>query len=318
MGISIAKPGILTTVQDLGRIGLAASGINRSGVMDRVAVRLLNALLGNEERSAVLEMHFPAAEIVFEAKTVCAVGGADFSPVLNGRSISNWKVFVANKGDVLKFKGRKLGSWCYLAVSGGFKVPQWHGSSSTNLVAHCGGHEGRALIKGDKIPIHTNRKSVGTIGKSLAHDILPCYSTNPIIRLIESGETRQLSKETLKQMTATNFTVSVEADRMGYRLSGAPIATKKSFELLTSAATFGTVQLLPDGQLVILMADHQTSGGYPRVGAVIEVDLPQLAQASPGNQLTFEFVTVEEAEFAFEKFERDLRILKTAIGGLSS
>ena len=151
MGLLIKKAGVLDTIQDLGRSGYRNLGINPNGAMDRTAIRLINLLIGNSEDEGAIEMHFPASEIVFDEESLFALGGADFSPSLNSTSIVNWKLYVAKPGDSLAFRNRIIGSRCYLVVKGGFKLPSWLGSVSTNLAASAGGYEGRALQNGDRI-----------------------------------------------------------------------------------------------------------------------------------------------------------------------
>lgn len=313
MSITVKRPGILTTVQDLGRPGYNRFGVNPGGACDRAAVRLLNTLLGNAEGAAVIETHFPAVEIVFESKKDFAVGGADFTPTLNGKEMQTWRIYTAAKGDVLKFKGKRLGSRAYLAVTGGFKVSEWLGSSSTNLMAGAGGVEGRALKTGDVVRIARSDNPFGRAGKGLSATLIPRYSGAPTVRVIESGESGLMSKETRKTFESSSFKVSQDSDRMGYRLHGPKLTSKRKLEMVTSAATFGTVQLLPDGQLVVLMADHQTTGGYPRIATVIAADLPLLAQLGPGDKVKFEFITIEGAEKAMADSEKDLRMLKLAV-----
>lgn len=313
MSVTVKRPGILSTVQDLGRHGFNRFGVNPGGACDSAATRLLNTLVGNEERAAVIETHFPAIELVFESKKDFAVGGADFAPTLNGKEIRNWRIYTASKGDVLKFKSKRIGSRAYVAVKGGFKVPDWLGSSSTNLMAVAGGLEGRALKAGDSIRIARTDSPCGRAGKSLSATVIPDYSAAPRVRVIESGETSFMSKESRKTFESSTFRVSQDSDRMGYRLQGPKLFSKRKQEMVTSAATFGTVQLLPDGQLVVLMVDHQTTGGYPRIATVIAADLALLAQLGPGDKVNFEFVTIAQAEEAMTDFEKDLRMLRLAV-----
>lgn len=315
MSITFKKAGILTTVQDLGREGYRSMGINPGGVLDRAATRILNTLLGNEERAAVIETHFPAAEFVFDSKKDFAVGGADFGATLSGREIENWKIFTASKGDVLRFKGKRSGNRAYVAVKGGFKVPSWLGSASTNSAARWGGFEGRALKAGDVLRIRRSDTPWGREGKSVSPSLLPFYSSYPTVRVIESGETERLGKEAKNLFATALFKLTQDSDRMGFRLAGPKLSLKRPLEMVTSAATFGTVQLLPDGQLIVLMADHQTSGGYPRIATVIERDLPLMAQLGPGDKLGFHFVSVAEAEAASMEFEKDLRMFRLAVSG---
>lgn len=311
MSLLIKKPGILSTIQDLGRTGHRALGINPSGVMDHAAAILINALLGNPENEAVLELHFPAGEFIFETACSFAIGGADFGARLNGNEIPNWKAMAASNGDILTFSGPYLGSRSYLAVAGGFRNDKWLGSKSTNLTAGAGGLQGRKLTQGDRIEFDAAR----TIEPlSLGPSLIPQYGSLPTVRVIAGAEFDLVTGKSEQDLLLGKFTLTKDADRMGYRLNGPELHLLHEKEMVSSAVTFGTVQLLPDGQLIVLMADHQTSGGYPRIANVIDVDLPLLAQFSPGDGVSFQLVTIEEAEEARMRFERELAFLRTGIG----
>ena len=310
MTILIRKPGILTTVQDLGRTGHRSLGINPNGVMDRTAARLANTLLGNDENEAVIEMHFPAAEIEFDAECSLAIGGADFAAELNGASVRNWTAFTENKGDVLKFTKPVSGTRAYLAVKNGFAIDEWLGSRCTNLIASVGGYDGRKLNQGDRIEL---RAPGITKPHTIAPSIIPKYSRFPTVRLIPSGEFELLTAICERNFLNEGFTVTKDSNRMGYRLSGPPLHVLHNKEMVSAAVTFGTIQLLPDGQLIVLMADHQTAGGYPRIANVISADLPLLSQLGPNDGVSFHLVPIEEAERLAAEFERDLCRLRTGI-----
>ncbi len=303
MSLIIKKQGILTTVQDLGRTHARRFGVNPSGVMDTVAARLINIALGNDENAAVLEMHFPAGEFEFADGTVFALAGADFAAEMDGRSITNWSTAFASRGSTLRFTKRLQGSRAYLAVRGGFDVEDWLGSKSTNLAAGVGGYAGRALRTDDQIEcaISNDFKHLA-IGRSL----IPKYSRFPTVRIIAGPEFDQLTAISERAFLNEQFTVTNDSNRMGYRLHGTPLHRMEATELVSSAVTFGTIQLLPDGQMIVLMADHQTSGGYPRIANVIAHDLPLLAQLGPNNKFAFHLTTIEDAEAVMMKFERDL------------
>jgi antagonist of KipI len=309
MSVLIRKPGILTTVQDLGRTGARRLGINPNGAMDTVAARAINIALGNDENSSVLEMHFPAVEIEFTQDTSFAISGADFGAELNGKSISNWQAAYAGKGSVLKFHQKFNGNRAYLAVKGGFKIDEWQGSTSTNIAAGVGGISGRALIAGDTIECESLQDLNSIfIGRSL----IPRYSRFPTLRIVAGGEFKLLSAVSERILLNEMFTLTKDSNRMGYRLDGEQIHLLHEKELISSATSFGTVQLLPDGQMVILMADHQTSGGYPRVGNIISADLPIAAQLGPGDRIGFKIVSVGEAEEIAMKLEHELTLFKVA------
>ena len=310
MSLLITKPGILTTIQDLGRTGYRSLGINPGGVMDRTAAKLINTLLGNSENEAVLEIHFPAGEFQFEEECTFAIGGADFGPMFNGSDIPNWKTITASKGDVLKFSGPRLGSRSYLSVAGGFRIDYWLGSKSTNLTAEVGGYGGRSLAKGDWIEF-VDPQIIAE--RALGPSMIPRYGRFPTVRVIAGAEFDILTAKSELDLSGSGFTLTSDSNRMGYRLKGPPLHLLEKKELVSAAVTFGTIQLLPDGQIIVLMADHQTSGGYPRIANVVEVDLPLLAQLNAGDGASFHLVPLDEAEDAKLRFDRGLAFLRTGI-----
>lgn len=310
MSLLIKNSGILTTIQDLGRSGYRSLGINPAGVMDRSAARLINILLGNHENEAVLELHFPTGEFHFEDECTFAIGGADFGGTLSEKGIRNWSVHTASKGDVLKFADRRDGSRAYISVAGGLKLDNWLSSKSTNLAAGAGGFRGRKLAAGDRIEF-ADPRNVRPL--SLGPSIIPRYNRFPTVRVIAGGEFDLLTAKSEHDLLGGAFTLTNDVNRMGYRLNGPPLHLLDQKELVSAAVTFGTIQLLPDGQLILLMADHQTSGGYPRVATVIDADLPLLAQLSPGDGLSFHLITIQEAEEAKSHFEHELAFLRTGV-----
>jgi antagonist of KipI len=303
----------LTTVQDLGRKHFRRFGINPNGAMDKTAVRLINILLGNDDRESVLEMHFPAPKILFEKTALIALGGADFGAKINEREIENWRPIYAEKGNVLSFSKKASGTRAYLAIRNGFETRPWLGSASTNLKAKIGGFEGRSLRQNDRLFFKNEGPAERTkTNYKISKSLLPRYSAHPTARAIAGAEFGLLAPESRIKFEARSFTVGHESDRMGYRLRGENLHLKERFELVSSAAGFGTIQLLPDGQMIVLMADHQTTGGYPRVAHIIDHDLPLAAQLGAGDKLNFKIVAVEEAENLMVGFEKDLNLLKTA------
>ena len=278
--------------------------------MDRTAVRLLNTLLGNNENCAVVEMHFPAGEFLFNVATTFAVGGADFGPRLDGTDVSDWMVHKANAEDVLRFTNKRFGNRAYFAVAGGFEVPTWLGSSSTNLTAGAGGLEGRRLQNGDRLNCDVRSASIGA---ELGPSLIPAYSSLPTIRVTTGPEYDLLTGGSIEGLFSQQFTISRESNRMGFRLNGPMLHRLYESEMLSSGATFGTIQLLPDGQTVVLMADHQTTGGYPRIANIIETDLPLIAQLGAGDQVRFELIELADARKLIIAFERELAFLRTGL-----
>ena len=311
MSILIQKAGILTTLQDLGRYGYRRFGINPSGVMDQTAARLINILLGNDESESVIEMHFPAPQVVFEANAIFAIGGGDFEPQLDGQPVENWRPCFAKKNSVLKFVGKAAGNRAYLAIKGGFKVEQWLGSSSTNLAANIGGFSGRKLEPGDRCGLRKrSRFSTGFDARRISASLIPIYSRFPTVRVLAGAEFENLTKKGRDILFNNDFSISNNSNRMGFRLTGDAISLSKPLELISSAVSFGTIQLLPDGQLIVLMADSQTAGGYPRIAHVISRDLPLLAQLGANDKVAFHRIETADAEALALEFEQELSFFR--------
>jgi antagonist of KipI len=311
MSIVFQKAGILTTLQDLGRYGYRRFGINPNGVMDQTAARLINILLGNDENEAVLEMHFAAPELLFESNAIIAIGGASFCPTLNDEPLQNWRPYFAEKGRQLTFESRSSGSRAYLAIHGGFAAKTWLGSASTNLTAEIGGNEGRKFQTGDRLAFtKTINRQLTIAPKAVSTTLLPSYSRFPTVRIIAGAEFELLNENNRRSLLEQDFTISSNSNRMGYRLHGEPIMSTKPHELVSAAVSFGTIQLLPDGQLIMLMADHQTSGGYPRVGHVISRDLPLVAQLGANDKVAFHMISQDDAEQPAVEFEKELNFFR--------
>lgn len=301
---------MLSTVQDLGRTGFRSLGINWNGVMDRRAAVVVNTLLGNDSGEALIELHYPAGEFTFEGRCSFAIGGADFGATLNGIALRNWGVATGSEGDVLRFPERQLGTRAYLGVAGGFAIGKWLSSKSTNLAASAGGFEGRKLAIGDRIKFAAPRLVPPRV---LGPSLVPRYSRFPTVRAIAGGEYFRLTAISEQAFLSSAFTLTNESNRMGYRLAGPQLYLLEAKEMVSTSVTFGTIQLLPSGQLIVLMADHQTTGGYPRIANVIEADLPLLAQIGAGDGVSFHLVSVEEAEDAMIRYARELNLLRVGL-----
>jgi antagonist of KipI len=300
MSLFIQKSGIQDSFQDGGRFGLQHLGINVNGAMDWVAMQVANAMVGNRATEPVLEFSFPAPTIQFNQAALLCLAGADFGAMLDDKPLAVHQPFVAVKGSVLFFTKWKTGSYAYLAVQGGFVLDKWKESYSTNLKVKAGGWQGRKLKKGDEIHLKT------ILYKSKTMRILPWLadtsslsSTREKIRVVLGNEWNWLSKTAQKTFVKKQFMITKESDRMGYRLKGEKLSKQIKEQLISSAVSFGTLQLLPDGQVIILMADHQTTGGYPRIAHVISADRSALTQLRPGETLSFEIVSLAVAEEAY-------------------
>lgn len=318
MSIQILKSGIIDTVQDKGRFGFRHLGINISGVMDSISSQAVNMLVGNESNEAVIEMHFPTPTILFERETLIAIGGADFSATLNGDDIPLLHPILVCKNSVLQFHKKLSGNLCYLAVRGGFKVPKWLKSKSTNMKAIHGGYNGRSLLKGDMIKIKTTAK----LSKEVCEKdfiILPWQvdlkmdkSDIDEIIVLKGPEWDFLDDESKKTFCENSYIILPSSDRMGYRLKGSSLNCKSEKEIISSAVCFGTIQLLPDGKLIVLMADHQTTGGYPRIAQVANIHLSKLAQKGISEKIKFKILDITETEELLVNQDKHLTQLKNA------
>jgi antagonist of KipI len=320
MSISIIKPGLLDTMQDLGRNGYGSLGINCGGAMDRYATQVANMLVGNALHEAVMEIHFPGPQLLFEQNVLISITGANFTPTLNDEELPLWQPLLIRKNTILHFPKLQWGSRCYIAIHGGFCVEEWLGSYSTNLKAGAGGYQGRKLEKGDELVTRESTiyfPALMKAGKdvhplSWRPDIAANYQLPHEINFIEGHELGALTEASAAEFMQNNFTIHPFSDRMGYRLKGPALQFTHPTELVSTGVSFGTIQLLPDGELIILMADHQTTGGYPRLGHVISAHLPKLAQLRPSDCIQFNKISIEKAEALFFRQQKELGILQTA------
>ncbi len=316
MSLRIIKQGLLDSLQDQGRFGFQHLGINPGGVSDPIAHHVANALVGNDKNEAVLEMHFPAAKIEFLSDCMIAISGANFSPVINQTAVEINRTILVTAGSELTFTSHVSGSCACLAVSGGFAVSPWLGSKSTNLKAGSGGFNGRALCTGDVLPLFNSLPN--SFDGNDFYSMLPwranisgLYHTGNI-RCIEGAEHNLLTGADMQNFVQSTFLVSGSNDRMGYQLEGPPLSVDSNASLISTGVTMGTIQLLPNGELIVLMADHQTTGGYPRIAHVIRADMPCLAQKKRGDAVQFEIVDIATAEQVFLNQHRHLLQVKNA------
>ncbi|MBX3265209.1 MAG: biotin-dependent carboxyltransferase family protein [Acidobacteria bacterium] len=313
MSILIRKPGIRTAVRDFGRFGHMAAGINPTGAMDTLSARVVNILLGNSDNAALLEFGFPAPEIEFEADTAFCIGGSAVDAKLNSVPVSLWKPQKASPRDILTLSPASNGNFAYLAVAGGFDVPEVLGSRTTNLAAGFGGHQGQLLAPGDRLSLRSPGQSFPNAQTALGYSLRPQLADPIRIRITRGPEYDRITALSEQTLTTETFSVGQNSDPMGFRLTGPRMFSLDETELLSSAATFGTVQLLPDGGLAVLMSDHQTTGGYPRIAVVAAVDLPLLSQLRPKRPFQFVLIDVSEAEMLLFEREQELRFLKTGL-----
>jgi antagonist of KipI len=317
MSLKILKAGMLDSIQDVGRYGYQHVGINPTGCMDQYAAAISNILAGNNISDAVIEMHFPAPVIYFNSPALIALSGADFGATINGKNIPINQPLLINKDCTLQFNLPSEKSRCYLSLNGGFKITKWLGSNSTNLKAMAGGFSGRKLLKDDVIELNLNRDSF--LPADIDFKILPWKANENFgiadendFLVLPGGEWDWLDTTSQEKFLKNPFYISHNSDRMGYRLDSEPLHSSVKSELVSSGVSYGTIQLLPDGQLIILMADHQTTGGYPRLGNIISTQLPALAQMKTGDKIQFRLTSHQAAENFILKQQQHLLQLQIA------
>jgi biotin-dependent carboxylase-like uncharacterized protein len=311
----------MASVQDAGRTGFRNKGIYGGGVMDRHSCALCNMLVANEPLDAVVEINGGEWESVSEQHKLIAVGGFGYEVFADERPINLWQPYFLSAGEKLRVVPSAGGGTACLAIHGGIRVKPLLGSRSTNLLAHFGGMDGRLLKKGDRLPtaILNNKLAEKIIAHllqpapyqklRLANAAVPNFSTN-IVRVFEAYEYDWFEDAAKWSFSEASFELTATSNRMGYRLKGIPLQLLHNKQLLSTAVLPGTIQVSSDGQLLILMADAQTTGGYPRIAQVIKADLPLLAQKTAGCQLQFQLISVAEAENINLKKEEELVLLR--------
>jgi antagonist of KipI len=315
MSIEVIKSGVLDTIQDKGRMGFAKWGINPNGAMDFYAMQMANALVGNDLHEGVIELHFPAGEYFFKRNSLIAITGADFEARVNDMSVSRWRSLLVRAGSTLSFKRKKSGARCYVAVQNGFAVPRWLNSASTNLKVSTGGL-GRSIRKGDEIPLNDHHEYAELLGDKIFYEFpwivnhSSAYSNPKLISVITGKEWSWLTHKSQQDFFSQEFTIGLPSDRMAYYLSSGLLDYNVKTELVSSGVTVGTIQGLPNGTLLILMADRQTTGGYPRIAHIVTADLPKLSQQSPNERITFRRITIEEAEKMLFSLGGEIRMVQ--------
>lgn len=311
----VVKPGMLATVQDLGRWGLQHSGMVVSGAMDAYALQAGNLLVGNARGAAALEMTVRGPELLAKADAIVAVCGADLNAQLDGKPLPLWKSVPVRAGQSLSFGAAARGAWVYLCVAGGLDVPLVMGSRSTYLRAGVGGIEGRAIKAGDLLRVLAPNP-MAREGRGLAPRDIPEYGTEAEVRAVAGPQDDAFTQEALEGFFSAPYLVTAQSDRMGYRLRGSALELRASAEILSEAVALGSIQVPPDGQPIALLADRQTTGGYAKIATAASADIHKLAQLVPGGRVNFRRVKIEEAQDLAEEREAFFVRLAAACGGL--
>jgi antagonist of KipI len=294
--IGVRAPGLLTTVQDLGREGFGPMGVSASGAADPVALRIGNRLVGNPEGAAGLEMTLLGGTFVFPERAVVALTGSDFGPTLDDKPVEMWSSVEVRVGETLRLGATRAGARCYLCVAGGVDVKLFLGSASTHLLSGLGGFEGRALRKGDVLKIGRAGGSFRTFRKrSVAGRAIEKFAPRKVLRVTAGPQTDWFSEAARKDFYAGTYRVAEESNRMGLRLEGAPTAAAAGGEMISEGVSLGAVQITASGLPIILFVEQQTTGGYPKIANVISADLSSLGQLRPRDEIRFELVEMEPA-----------------------
>jgi antagonist of KipI len=298
----VRRGGLLTSVQDLGRWGHQATGVSVAGPMDHVSHRLANLLVDNAPGAATLEITLIGPELEFEAPAVVAICGAEFEVTANGQPVALGASVALPAATRLQFGRRLAGARAYLAVGGGIQTPLLLGSRATHLVTGMGGFSGRALVAGDRIPI----AATWPHSASKKAPALTLPSGRARLRVLPGPQLEWFVADALHTLTSVSFRVSPRSNRMGYRLEGPPLLRQRAGEPISEPLAFGAIQVPAAGEPILLMADRQTAGGYPKIACVISADLPIAGQLAPGDFIEFAVCSRREAATALIARERPL------------
>lgn len=327
MGILIRKPGVSTTVQDMGRFGYMGSGFSPSGVMDRRAMRMGNILVDNDPNACVLEFALAGPSLRFTTDTFIALTGADFSAKMNGEPVALYRALQAHRGSTLTFGAPRRGVYGYIAFAGGsLNVEEVMGSKSTNLKCAIGGWHGRVLSANDYIPFM--QKQTDFLPNQGSHiitgeeEFYPAVGSDVVLRAVPGPQEELFSPQGIETFYSEAFQTTYKSDRMGYRLEGPAIETLHGSDIISDGIAFGAVQVPSHGRPIIMLSDRQTTGGYAKIATIASVDIPKLVQSPPGTSIRFERISVEEAQELYREQERHFNHLSKMVrlpsaGGVS-
>lgn len=312
MGIRILKAGMMTTVQDLGRTGYQSQGFSVGGVMDVRSFKIANLLLDNPENEPVLEFTLIGPTLEFTADTIIAITGGDFQPELNGKPAPMYTAVYINKGDILKFGSARTGSRGYIAFSCYLSIPVVMGSRCTNLKCGIGGFKGRRLLDGDYINFRIKRRYLRYF-LSRTLDLDEFDQESAVLRVVLGPQDDLFSKQGIETFLGSEYTVTGDFDRMGCRLDGPYIGRKENVDMISDGIALGSVQVPSNGKPLVLLADRQTTGGYPKIATVASVDIPKLVQRKTDHKIRFKAISVEEAQRLYFKELEELDEMRKKI-----
>jgi antagonist of KipI len=315
--IEVVDGGMLTTVQDLGRYGYQRYGVPTSGALDLFSLRAANRLVGNADDAAGLEMMLIGPRLRFLVPATIALAGANLEARLDGRLVERWQSVVVEAGATLSFIGPEDGIRAYLAVAGGIDVPVVLGSRSTYVRSKLGGVEGRPLRAGDVLQVCGERPVLLGGALRLPEAARPTYGHAHVLRVVLGPQDDRFTVRGIDTFLSSTYTVTAQSDRMGYRLTGPVIEHLRGPDIVSDGTPFGAVQVAGDGVPIVLLADRGTAGGYTKIATVIGPDLPLVAQAAPGDSVTFACVDLEAAYAAVRDEEERLASIGPAGAGVA-
>lgn len=306
----VLNPGVFTTVQDLGRPGYMKYGTPASGVADRFSAQVANLLVGNSAGAALLEITLFRLELMALSDLLVAVTGGNLSPVVNGNPLPMWQAVSIKTGDRISFRGRKRGFRSFLSARGGFSGPRYLGSRSV----FSRGLMGNPLKPGEILETE-NSAVLPPFDAPFPLNLIPDFSPHPTLRVILGPQQDRFSPKGLATFLSSEYTVSAQSDRMGYRLEGPRIEHVQGADIISEAIARGAIQVPGDGLPIIMLWDAQVSGGYTKIANVITADHDLLAQTMPGETLRFKAVTLGEAKAALRQQEMRVEEVKRTIMG---
>ena len=292
--IQVQAPGLLTTVQDLGREGFGPMGVAPSGAADPISLRLGNRLVGNAEGAAGVEMMLLGGTFLFPDGAVLALTGSDFGATLDDTAVDLWTSIEAQPGQTLHLGPTRSGARCYLCVQGGIAVTPFLGSASTHVLTGLGGFQGRALRKGDVLHFESATRPFRK--RAIAPEVSDRLSRRSVLRVTPGPQIDWFSGSSLRSFWDGAYRVGEQSNRMGLRLEGPPVFQQSVREMITEGVSLGAVQVPPGGSPIILFVEQQTTGGYPKIANVISADMHCVGQLRPGDEIRFEQVSFETAQ----------------------
>lgn len=300
--IRVLEGGLCTTIQDLGRVGYLKFGIPVCGVMDEFSASVANFLVGNPRQEALLEMHYTGAHLEFLESMHIAITGADLSPKLNDQVIFNWESYAIKPGDVLSFGMPQSGTCAYIAFSGALNVPKVHGSKATCMHAQMGGLLGRKLQRDDALSVQVRTEIKK---RYLEEPYRPLYRSHASLPVILGPQDHYFSDQTIRRFLQAEYRLS-RGDRMGIFLEGATLERPEGIEMISEPLVMGSMQVPANGQPIVLMADRQTMGGYPKIATLLKESIVTLAQMRPNDGVHFVACSLGCAQEKYQAFYQNL------------